>query len=67
MTFMSESIYNWPNELSYRVRPSSIVASTSRCGRDDLSSILRKGIFLPFYNINAGAVCHVRVTFIFLH
>jgi len=33
--------------LSRCLRPSSIVASTSRCGRDDLSSILRKGIFLP--------------------
>ena len=31
-------------------RLSSIVVSTSRCGRDDLSSILRKGIFLLLFS-----------------
>ena len=44
-------------------RLSSIVVSTSRCGRDDLSSILRKGIYFCSFVVAAVVVlCFASVS-----
>ena len=44
-------------------RLSSIVVSTSRCGRDDLSSILRKGInFCSFVVAAVVVLCFASVS-----